>query len=219
LIHRLETALREAFESGAHDAGVVFIQNDPLGRIVPCSPSKISLSDVVAVRPNEMLLPTDFDTIAQGKLRKAIPSIDELIPKGCIGAKKFVAITLDDGLAILDAINRTLVFDGVPEFDWNAMKGLLQYYAQKSGNRVLLLAEEGRRLTKAGSGDRSGISILGTAELRSIVREPTRSAPAIVLLKQVGGSELGWNAGPFWWPMLASPPQAISCVFATKVAA
>ena len=82
-----------------------------------------------------------------------------------------------------------------------------------------MLAEQGRRLAKAASGDRSGISILGTPELRVIVREPTRQAPALVLLKQEGGPDRGWKAGPFWWPMLASPPQAAPCVFATKVAA
>jgi hypothetical protein len=59
-----ETALREAFETRAHDAGVVFIQSDARGGIVPCAPSKISLSDVVAVRPNDVVLPIDFNTIA-----------------------------------------------------------------------------------------------------------------------------------------------------------
>lgn len=217
-IHDLETALRQAFESGANDGGVVFIQNDASGGIIPCAPNKISLSDVVAIRPNEVLLPTDFDTLAAGRLMRAIESIDVLIPAGCVGTKKFVPIPLQLALDLLDAMSSTLVSDGDPKFDWDAMKGLLKYYADKTGGRVLLLAEEGRRLSKTASGDRSGLSILGTAELRSMVREPTRTAPAIVLLKQDGGPELGWKAGPFWWPMLASPPQANSCVFATKVA-
>jgi len=218
-IHQLETALREAFETGAHDRGVVFIQSDARGGIVPCSPSKISLSDVVAVRPNDVLLPTDFNTIAGGALKKAISHIDALIPPGCIGSKQFQDITLDAAITLIDAIERTLVSDFESGFDWEAMKGLLQYYAENRGGRVLLLVEEGRKLTKEKSGDRSGFSILGTAELRAIVREATRAAPAIILLKQDGGPMLGWKAGPFWWPMLASPPQATSCVFATKVAA
>ena len=217
-IHSLETALREAFESGAHDGGVVFIQNDARGSIVPCAPSKISLSDVVAIRPNDVLLPIDFDTMAAGKLRKQISTIDALIPPGCIGSRKFVNIKLEEALALIHAIEPTLIADAEPGFDWAAMKGLLNYFAKKSENRVLLLAEEGRKLTKSASGDRSGLSILGTADLRALVREPTRTAPALVLLKQDGGPSLGWKAGPFWWPMLASPPQAVSCVFATKVA-
>lgn len=218
-IHALEAALRDAFESGAHDGGVVFIQSDTRGGVVPCAPSKISLSDVVAVRPNDVVLPNDFDTISTGELKKRIKQIDALIPPGAIGARKFVEIDLDRALEILDAIEPTLVFTGESDFDWAAIKGLLQYYAEKSNGRVLLLAEEGRRLDKAKSGDRSGLSILGTGDLRGLVREATRTAPAIVLLKQDAGSELGWKAGPFWWPMLASPPQSNSCVFATKVAA
>jgi hypothetical protein len=218
-IHRLETALREAFETGAHDRGVVFIQSDTRGGIVPCAPSKISLSDVVAVRPNDILLPVDFDTVAGGRLRKVVGRVDTLIPSGCIDSRKFVAITLDEALTLIETIEPSLIPDAEPGFDWAAMKGLLQYYAERSDKRVLLLAEQGRRLTKAASGDRSGLSILGTAELRAMVREPTRQAPALVLLKQDGGPDCGWKAGPFWWPMLASPPQATSCVFATKVAA
>lgn len=217
-IHALESALREAFESGAHDSGVVFIQSDPRGAIIPCAPNKISLSDVVAVRPNEVLLPTDFNITASRALREGVNEVDRLIPPGCVGSKRFVEVSLDVANRVLNAIRPTLVDDAEPGFDWDAMVGLLRYYAEASNGRVLMLAEEGRRLKKSASGDRSGLSILGTAELRAIVREPTRSAPAIVLLKQDGGRELEWNSGPFWWPMLASPPQAASCVFASKTA-
>lgn len=217
-IHALETALREAFETGAHDGGVVFIRSDAKGGIAPCAPSKISLSDVVAVRPNDLFLPTGFDTIAGGRLKRDVAAIDAMIPPNSIGSKKFVELELADALAIIDAVATTLVSDAEPEFDWSAMKGLLRYYAEQAEGRILLLAEQGRRLSKEASGDRSGLSILGTAELRSIVREPTRIAPAIVLLKQDGGPDLGWKAGPFWWPMLVSPALANSCVFATRVA-
>jgi hypothetical protein len=217
-IHALETTLRQAFENNAHDGGVVFIQSDSKGGIIPCAPSKISLSDVVSVRPNDILLPTNFDTIEPKRLNQEMDVIDTMIPSDCIGSKSFSKITLQQALSLLDAISTTLVSEEEPEFDWSAMKGLLKYYADKAGGRVLILAEEGRRLSKSASGDRTGISILGTADLRDIVRKQTRTEPAIVLLKQDGGKKLGWNSGPFWWPMLASPPQATSCIFATKVA-
>ncbi|MFK3773387.1 Z1 domain-containing protein [Pseudomonas sp. NPDC089406] len=217
-VHSLETALREAFESGAHDGGVVFIQSDASGGIIPCAPSKISLSDVVAVKPNDVLLPTGFDTIAGGKLKKVNIEIEKLIPENCVDKKVFVEIQLEQALVLIDRLSEGLVAHAHPGFDWHAMKGLLSYYANKSEGKVLVLAEQGRRLSKDASGDRSGISILGTAELRNIVRGPARDAPALVLLKQDGGEDLGWKAGPFWWPMLASPSQVSSCVFATKVA-
>ena len=61
-INTLEGSLRNAFETGAHDAGVVFIQSDAARRVRPCAPNKVLLSDVVAVSPNDMLLPSDFQT-------------------------------------------------------------------------------------------------------------------------------------------------------------
>jgi hypothetical protein len=218
-IHDLETALRQAFENGAHDGGVVFIRSDARRGIVPCAPSKISLSDVVAVRPSDVLLPINFDTIANTELTRRTKKIDRLVPEASIGAKHFVDITLDEALAIIAEIQPTLVPDAEPGFDWDAMEGLLRYFAEASGGRVLLLSDTNRKLSKDASGDRSGLSILGTAELRNLVRDPSRTAPAILLLKQDGGPSLGWKAGPFWWPMLASPPGAASCVFASRVPA
>lgn len=218
-IFALETALRDAFESGVNDGGVVFIQSDSRNGFVPCAPSKIKLSDVVAVRANDVLLPTGFDTIAATKLGRQMAVIDKLVPASSIGAKAFENIHLADAVAILEAIEHTLVLNEADGFEWDAMRGLLRYYWERAGERALILAETGRRLDRSKSGDRSGLSILGTSELRNLVREPTRTAPALILLRQVGGPDLGWKAGPFWWPMLAAPPQATACVFATKVAA
>ncbi|UIJ72213.1 Z1 domain-containing protein [Aurantimonas sp. HBX-1] len=218
-IYALETALREAFESGAHDAGVVFIQSDTRQGFVPCAPSKIKLSDVVAIRPNEALLPTRFDTIAASRLARHVAVIDKLVPSTAFDARAFVDISLEQATALLDAIEPTIELAEDGEFDWDAMRGLLQYYAERDRGHALLLVETGRRLDRAKSGDRSGLSILGTTELRALVRSPMRTAPAIVLLRQEGGPGLGWKAGPFWWPMLVAPPQATPCVFATKSAA
>jgi len=219
VIHDLETALRQAFEGGAHDRGVVFIQRNAQGGVIPCSPSKVSLSDLVAIRPNVMHLPINFDAVAQSKLNAAMKKIEALIPLDCVGTKTFVKVPLVQALELIDLISKTLVSDGRSPFDWEAMKGLLEYYVSKADEKdkhVLIMAEKGRRLSKDKSGDRSGLSILGTDEFRKIALAPTRRAPAIILLKQEGGAALGWKAGPFWWPMLASPPQAKSCVFATK---
>lgn len=218
-IHDLETALRDAFENGSHDQGVVFIQNDAKKGIIPCAPSKISLSNVVAVRPSDILTPTGFDTVANTRLKKMVRDAEHLIPVECIDSKKFAEVDVETATALLEKIAESLIDDGEIGFDWDAMKGLLQYYAKQAEGRVLILVETGRRLSKGLSGDRTGLSILGTAELRSLVKEPTRRAPAVIILKQEGGDELGWKGGPFFWPMLASPPQAKSCVFATKVAA
>lgn len=218
-IHSLETTLREAFESGANDDGVVFIQGDARQGFVPCAPSKVSLSDVVALRPRDILLPINFDTIAPGKLAKRMVSIDALIPKQAINAKAFSKVKVAQAIQIIEAIEPTLELGDDNGFEWDAMKGLLRYQAEATGGDVAILAVTGRTLDRLRSGDRSGLSILGTTELRGMVNDPIRSLPAVILLKQEGGPDRNWRGGPFWWPMLALPSTARSCVFATKVAA
>jgi hypothetical protein len=41
---QVESALREEFERGGHEAGVVFIQSHATKGIIPCAPNKIALS-------------------------------------------------------------------------------------------------------------------------------------------------------------------------------
>ena len=100
-------------------------------------------------------------------------------------------------------------------------RGLIDYYsdAERGGDGTLfLLAETGRRLDRVRSGDKSGLSILGTA-LRPMV-DAARSKPALVLLQQDGSRDLGWAGNKrFWWPILAVPTDVEPCVFAGKVAA
>src|SRR5207247_7319527 len=50
-IHEFDAALREAFESGAHDQGVYFIQRVARNSVIPCSPNKLMFFEVACLRP------------------------------------------------------------------------------------------------------------------------------------------------------------------------
>jgi hypothetical protein len=216
-INSLEAALRQAFEEGSYDSGVVFIQNDSTRGIIPCAPSKISLSGIVAVRGSEMLLPTGFDTDAATRLTKAITQIDALIPDDCRDADNFEEIPIQLAVAIIEAIRPTLIFQEGTEFEWDAMISILRYHAMKTNNRVSLIAATDRDLDRVASGDKSGQSIVGT-RLRPLIIDPNRKRPALILLKQLGGPDRHYKAGPFWWPVIATPATSKPCVFASKVA-
>lgn len=219
-INGFENTLREAFETGAHDRGIVFIQTDPLQRVRPCAPNKVLLSSVVPVRPNGMVLPTAFQTIGGRHMVNAQAKIDALIDPSWIDASAFATLKRDQAIELIDAIEQTMEFDDT-EFEWDAMRGLIDYYSdvRDGGDGTLLvLAETGRQLTKAGSGDKSGQSILGTS-LRAVVINAARTKPALVLLQQQGTREQGWSGHKFWWPIFAAPADAEPCIFATKTAA
>jgi len=219
-INEFENALRAAFESGAHDRGVVFIQSDDTGRVRACAPNKVRLSDLVTVSSSTMLLPTDFQTRGGSVMAAIQAKLEKLIKPQWRDTGEFVEVDRDTAFAVIDQIEQSMEFDSV-EFEWDAMRSLIDYYTSKDhgGNgKILIIAETGRRLSRAGSGDKSGRSILGTA-LRAKVVDVPRRKPALVLLQQEGGRDLGWTAHHFWWPVFAAPTDAEPCVFATKVAA
>ena len=213
-INDSEKTLRNAFETGAHDQGVVFIRNDANGRIRPCAPNKVLLSDVVAVSRDTLLLPSDFQTKGGRRMTQMQAKLDKHIRPEWRDTGEFVCISRDQAHEIINAIKQTMEFDSV-KFDWDAMHGVIDYYANSGDGEVMLLAETGRELTRAGSGDKSGRSILGPT-LRAEVVDVRRPRPALILLQQKGGRERGWTAHSFWWPILAAPTNAEPCVFATK---
>jgi len=218
-INEFENALREAFESGAHEQGVVFIQSDAANRVRPCAPNKVLLSNVVAVRPTGLYLPTGFQTAGVRHLKEAERELDKLIPAAARDKKAFVELDCGSALHIISIIEKTMLFSD-NEFEWDAMRGLLDYYSdvRDGGNgKVLLLAETGRKLSREKSGDKSGLSILGGGAIRDLVLDPARSKPALVLLQQEGTRAQEWSGHKFWWPILAAPGTVEPCVFATKV--
>lgn len=220
MINEFENTLRGAFETGAHDAGVVFIQADSTRRVRPCAPNKVLLSNVVSVSASSVLLPSDFQTRGGVRMAAIQAKLEKLISPEWHDTGEFVSVDRQTVLEIIDVIQDSMEFDSV-EFEWDAMRGLIDYYtdANNGGDgKILLLAETGRELNRERSGDKSGRSIMGTA-LRTKVLDTHRSKPALVLLQQKGGRERGWSAHSFWWPIFAAPTDAEPCVFATKVAA
>jgi hypothetical protein len=218
-INDFENTLRSAFESGAHEQGVVFIQADAANRVRPCAPNKVLLSNVVAVRPTGLYLPTGFQTRSGRELEAAARELDKIIPRKILDKQKFAEIDRGTALHIIAIVEKTMEFSD-SEFEWDAMRGLLDYYsdARAGGDgTVLLLAETGRKLSRERSGDKSGLSILGGGAIRNLVLDPVRSKPALILLQQEGTRELGWSGHRFWWPVLAAPGTVEPCVFATKV--
>jgi hypothetical protein len=219
-INEFENALRGAFEGGAHEQGVVFIQSDSANRVRPCAPNKVLLSNVVAVRPTGLYLPTGFQTRPGREMAAAEKELNAIIPHGARDKQTFVEIDRGAALHIIAVVEKTLEFSD-NEFEWDAMRGLLDYYSDvRDGGdgSVLLLAETGRKLSREKSGDKSGLSILGGGAIRNLVLDPLRSKAALILLQQEGTKELGWSGHRFWWPILAAPGTVEPCVFATKVA-
>ncbi|AZZ92275.1 hypothetical protein EUZ85_16690 [Hahella sp. KA22] len=218
-INEFENTLRDAFENKAHDQGVVFIQIDDAKSVIPCAPNKVQVSHVVTVSPTTLLLPSGFDTIGGSVMAEIQRKLNLLIKPEWRDTGNFTPVSEAVALKIISLIEESMSFNGT-QFEWNAMRGLLRYYSEVNNNadgEILLLAETGRELTKVGSGNKSGRSILGIPLREKVINTP-RQKPALVLLQQKGGLERGWSAHSFWWPILAAPTDSEPCIFATKTA-
>ena len=68
-INEFDSKLREDFEEGNLEHGVIFISKDQNGKIIPCSPQKILISNIVTKRLNEAKV-KDTSTNIKDKIKK-----------------------------------------------------------------------------------------------------------------------------------------------------
>ncbi|HCR2979373.1 hypothetical protein HAP49_02585 [Serratia marcescens] len=214
-VHEFDSALRKAFENGDSESGVVFIENDASQGVIPCAPSKVSISRVVTVNSGGYYLPAGFElsnSIVKNTLTEKVNDI--LLPLIKKNNKGLLSIPKSTVFSALDIIKKSLVLNNNEDFYWDAMYGLVDYYCKSTNDDTIkILIEENRELTKDRSGDKSGLSIVGGKKIRELLSQQ-RSQPAMVFLKQKGGIDKGWNIdSEFWWPILIAPTTSSPCIY------
>ncbi|WP_347291387.1 Z1 domain-containing protein [Kluyvera georgiana] len=216
-VHEFDSALRKAFENGNTSSGVVFLENDSAKGVVPCSPSKISISQVLTVNPGGYFLPTDFDLSSSSKLKNYINEIDGRLSS--YYNKKIQPHTVNKKFAIeiLSLIKKTLILNKDDEFTWHVLFDLIDYYCKSiHDDNIEIIVERGRKINKNNSGDKSGRSIVGGQKIRELLQQQ-RNNLVIVFLQQEGGTQLGWSVDSnFWWPILVSPTHSNPCIYSLK---
>lgn len=228
-IHESDSALREAFERGIQspgDDGVVFIQGDPNGEVRPCAPNKILLTSTQTIRPYTRLLPTGFQTKARTHIERTIERIDDILMRESGGSFKIpFLIDLMTAIDIVNLIESTYEDEGgTGDYDWDkeafvslmrnlvnetsnpAVRGKVFCYAQ-SGRNVSRKKNNGTAFTDAPDDGKTDIPI---------ARSVSKEIPCLILLKENGSSENGWRDTPFWWPVLLTPENTRTAIFATE---
>ncbi len=222
-VHEFDSALRHAFETNAHDRGVAFVHKEPGGRVIPCAPSKVLASNIVALRPGRSHLPIGFQTKPKSSIRATILKIDRLVPELALGAPR-VAVKISTSVAfeILGHVEETLEFETGYDFDWKACGAALEYFARTAAppaerDACWLVADTGRRMSRVrADGERYSDAPDGPGD-RKLVAEIDDGLPRLVLLRQDGLEEDGWRGHPFWWPVLYAPASAKPAIFASTV--
>ncbi|MES2595974.1 MAG: Z1 domain-containing protein [Verrucomicrobiota bacterium] len=218
-----DNALRRALENKG-DQAVIFIQKAEDGTIVPCNTSKILLSDVTTIRPHKRLLPIAFQTGFKSYIAKPIAEIDAIV-KDHLPAKKegLFELPLEVAIDLVERIYNTLVFEesGYPD-NRDELMGALSHLSSNCvvkarRNRVLALFRDGRDVVRIRENSGRFMNAPDSSHREGkIAREAATELPVLMLLRQ-NGKEPHWRGTPFYWPVVLTPANAKTAIFANSV--
>ena len=217
-IQDLEEMLRQAFETGAHDRGVIFIQTDAARQIMPCTPSKIKMSEVYSIKPGGRLLPVGFQSFPKYKIEKTVARIRDLLPNECVDTDRPLLVDPKLCHQILDLIQETLEIEDTA-WNWDAMHTAIDYYCKASqiegaSKKLYLLVNTGRQIQRVRPSGRYSDKPDDSDKDRTIAQKFAVNDPVFMLFEESGDKEKGWGGFPFWWPVFVAPSAAKPCVYA-----
>lgn len=219
-IHEFDAALRTAFISGAHDKGVYFIRSDDGGgRLIPCSPNKLTFSDLTSIRPGKRLLPFGFQTIAKSYGQKTLAKLDALVDSLCGKTDGVPALVpVEKVIEALALCYELLDPETLEPDDQRAQAAALEHLARIARNpgekgHVHVLAWRQRTLARERASGRLNDSP-DTKQQTDAAHAVATDAPALILLRNNGAETDGWRDLPFWWPVVVIPRGAVTSIFA-----
>lgn len=219
-IHEFDAALREAFERGGHDNGVVFIQRDPKGGIKPCSPNKLLLSKITTLKPSTRLLPVGFELKSKSHIQSVVKQIDSILRRSMTSLEEPFLIGTNEAVEIATLIHST--FKDGHDWDLTAFIASLEYLSNRSTTaperqgKVWVIVRTKRQSKRKKQDDRFENSPDSYQE-KNLARSIAQDTPSLILLQQEGEIEKGWGGNAFWWPVLVTPADTKTAVFTSEL--
>lgn len=217
-INTFDTALRTAFESGAHERGVYFIQRDAQNRVVPCSPNKLLLSDVSTIRPGGRLIPIGFTTVSRSSGQSRLATLDRMVEQSSAGALESPRLVdVEVAVALVEKCYELLDFDDAGQNEMRAHLSALEHLSRSSASieqrgKVWLFGARDRQLSRFRESGRFS-NAPDTKQQTAKSAELAVDVPVLMLFRQDGQTEDGWRGLPFWWPVITTPRNAPTTVF------
>ncbi len=221
-IHAFDSALRHAFETGAHERGVAFVLKEAGSRVTPCAPNKIMASKVVALKPGGAHLPIGFQTKSMTTLRPFITKLDAHFPTKAVDGETLVRVPTELVIQALDLLEQTLEFSEGYSFDWEACRAAVEYYSRiapegRDKGQCWVAVKTGRALARKRSDGIRFSNAPHTYQDRALVHSVDGDLPVLMFFRQEGREEDGWRNTPFYWPVLFAPANAMPSVFTSTV--
>lgn len=217
-INEFDRDLRKDIEERNCEKGIIFIRQDNNGKIIPCSPNKILISDTKVLKPGSTALPIGFTTGYKTNIKQYVEEIDRILKKNNDG--RIVGqydLSQEEVLQIIHLIYQTLELELEDCITEEEMKTLIKYLSKES-RKLHIYCVDNRDISKIKPKSKhySDSPHTGSSDLK-IARELANDAPALILIKQNGKEENGWKGAKFYWPVLVVHKQVKTAVYTSKV--
>lgn len=215
-INDFDTKLREDFEQGNFEKGIIFISKDVNGKIIPCSPQKIMISNTQVLKPGKTTTPVGFQTGFKTYIKKYIEEIDQILMNSNNGKLegKF-KISKDEACKVINLIYKTIEVESENCIDEKAFISLINYLSKKEVNIYCGINRNISRLRKT-SRYYSDMPYNRDNDLRQ-AKEMSNLEPTIMMMKQNGYEEKGWRDAEFYWPVLVTQETADTAVYTSDI--
>jgi hypothetical protein len=223
-IDEFDSGLREEFEKGGQEAGIVFIYKDPQDKIVPCSPNKIRLSTTTTLKPYKRMLPYGFQTGYKTKINIILENIDAIVKNVQPKDDKDKPFLIDLSVAnlIIDNIAKMLECEQGFEWDVKSFKASIEFLSNTSNDpstrgKVWCLVRTNRNVSRFKE-DGTFFDAPDTSQTEGAIAKQTAiDIPMLMLFRQNGKKEQGWMGSPFWWPVSIAPKNTKTAVFSSEL--
>ena len=218
-ITEIDKALREDLDSERFEEGVYFIESKPetltSSKIIPCSPSKISVSNIVYLKPFSRILPIGFTPKAKAISAVANRNINTILDS-IINRNQVTPVLVS--IEIIEKLLKEIFNSLQPDEDSNRfisgekMISILRYLSKESNQCYLIVRREREVQKFKENGGYSDAPDNGRDESK-MAREIAVDDPCVILLQENGNNEC-WKFREFWWPVLVVPKNAPKTVYA-----
>lgn len=218
-ITQIDVALREDIENKRFEDGLCFIERKgdtpQTAKIVPCSPSKISVSNVVYLKPSSRILPVGFlpksKAISDKVVKEVNSIIDSIMPRD---QKEASVISIEVAEELIEKVYSCLSPDeDTSRFVTSDRMISILRYVSKQKDKCNLIVRRNRDMPKYKSGNRYIDAPENGRDEGRMEREIAVDIPSLTLLHQRGNLKC-WKDREFWWPVLTLPKNTSKTIYA-----
>ena len=215
-INEFDSKLREDFEQGKLNRGVIFISKDEDGRVIPCLPQKILISNTQIIKEWKTTTPVGFQTDCKTNIEKNIHRIDSILKHRNNGQLKgMYRISKEEAIEIIQQIYKTIKIENDECIDEKGFIAIIKYLSKEYVNVYCGVDRNISRLRKT-SRYYSDMPYNRDNDLRS-AKEMAISEPTLMLMRQNGKKDNGWRDAEFYWPVLVAQKDINTAVYANKL--